>query len=37
VKVPLIGGKVESYVASILDRLLNKDDEIGKAWLAGRA
>ncbi len=34
VKVPLVGGKVEGYVASILDRLLNKDEELGKAWLA---
>ncbi|HUR73455.1 MAG TPA: DUF2505 domain-containing protein [Sporichthya sp.] len=35
VKVPLIGGKVEGYVASILDRLLTKDEEIGREWLAG--
>jgi hypothetical protein len=34
VKVPLIGGKVEGYVAGILDNLLNKDDEIGRAWLS---
>jgi hypothetical protein len=35
VKVPLIGGKVEGYVAGIVDRLLDKDEELGKAWLAG--
>ncbi len=35
VRAPLIGGKVEGYVAGILDRLLDKDDEIGQAWLAG--
>ncbi|WP_019878222.1 DUF2505 domain-containing protein [Sporichthya polymorpha] len=35
VKVPLVGGKVESYVASIVDRLLAKDEELGKTWLAG--
>lgn len=34
VRVPLVGGKVEGYVASILDRLLNKDEEIGRAWLS---
>lgn len=34
VKVPLVGGKVEGYVASILDKLLDKDEELGKAWLA---
>jgi len=35
VKVPLVGGKVETYVAGIVDRLLDKDAELGKAWLAG--
>ncbi len=35
VRVPLVGGKVESYVAGILDLLLAKDEELGKAWLAG--
>jgi len=35
IKVPLIGGKVEGYVAGILDRLLAKDEQIGKAWLGG--
>ncbi len=34
VRAPLIGGKVEGYVAGILDRLLNKDEEIGRDWLA---
>ena len=37
VKVPLVGGKVEGYVAGILDKLLTKDEEIGKAWLARNA
>ena len=32
VKVPLVGGKVEAYIAGILDRLLAKDDQIGQAW-----
>jgi len=36
VKVPLIGGKVESYVAGMLDKLLTKDAELGKTWLAAR-
>ena len=35
VKVPLVGGKVEGYVAGILDKLLTKDEEIGRTWLAG--
>jgi hypothetical protein len=36
VKVPLIGGKVESYVAGMLDKLLTKDAELGHDWLAQR-
>jgi hypothetical protein len=34
VRVPLVGGKVEGYVAGILDRLLDSDDELAKAWLS---
>jgi hypothetical protein len=34
VRVPLVGGKVEGYVASILEKLLNHDDELGRAWLS---
>jgi hypothetical protein len=34
VRVPLLGGKVEKYVAGILDQLLNHDDRLGRAWLA---
>jgi hypothetical protein len=34
VRAPLIGGKIEGYVAGILDRLLASDEELGKAWLA---
>lgn len=34
VSVPLVGGKVESYIAGILDKLLTKDAELGQAWLA---
>lgn len=34
VRVPLVGGKVEGYVAGILERLLNHDDELGRAWLS---
>jgi hypothetical protein len=37
VKVPLIGGKVENYVAGMLDKLLTKDAQLGQAWLAERA
>jgi Protein of unknown function (DUF2505) len=36
VRVPLIGGKVENYVAGMLDKLLNKDAQVGQAWLAER-
>ncbi|HEY2834469.1 MAG TPA: DUF2505 domain-containing protein [Sporichthyaceae bacterium] len=36
VRVPLIGGKVESYIAGMLDRLLNKDAQLGQTWLAER-
>jgi carbon monoxide dehydrogenase subunit G len=36
VRVPLIGGKVESYVAGMLDKLLTKDAELGQTWLAER-
>jgi hypothetical protein len=36
VKVPLVGGKVESYVAGMLDKLLAKDAELGRDWLAQR-
>lgn len=35
VRVPLVGSKVEGYVAGILDKLLGHDDELGQAWLAG--
>jgi hypothetical protein len=36
VKVPLIGGKVENYVAGMLDKLLTKDAQLGREWLAER-
>ncbi|HZE67072.1 MAG TPA: DUF2505 domain-containing protein [Sporichthyaceae bacterium] len=36
VRVPLIGGKVESYVAGMLDKLLTKDASLGQTWLAER-
>ncbi|MGQ0626025.1 MAG: DUF2505 domain-containing protein [Sporichthyaceae bacterium] len=35
VRVPLLGGKVESYIGEILDKLLARDAELGSAWLAG--
>lgn len=36
VHVPLFGAKVEGYIAGILDKLLTKDSELGRAWLAER-
>jgi len=36
VPLPLIGGKVENYVAGMLDKLLTKDAELGQIWLAER-
>ena len=37
VRVPLLGGKVEGYVASILEGLLQHDAKLGSAWLAGQS
>jgi hypothetical protein len=34
VRVPLVGSKVEGYVASILQKLLDHDAELGKEWLS---
>lgn len=36
VRVPLVGGKVESYIAGMLDKLLNHEEELGRAWLSER-
>jgi hypothetical protein len=35
VNVPLVGGRVESFVADILLKVMSKEQEIGRAWLAG--
>ncbi len=35
VNVPLVGGKIESYVAEMLVKFLNKEEELGRAWLKG--
>ena len=35
VKVPLVGGKLESLVADMLRKALAKEYEVGKAYLAG--
>lgn len=36
-RVPLVGGRVERYVAQMLDRLMRAEHELGKAWLADDA
>lgn len=35
VKLPIIGGKLESLVAGILVRALRTEEKVGRAWLAG--
>ncbi len=35
VSVPLVGGKIERYVAGMLDKLLAHEQVIGREWLAG--
>ena len=35
VKVPLIGGKLESLMADLVARGMDKEQEAGAAWLAG--
>lgn len=34
VRVPLVGGKIERYVAGLLDKLMRTEHELGTAWLA---
>lgn len=34
IRVPLVGGKIEGLVASLLGRALDKEHEVGVAWLA---
>jgi hypothetical protein len=35
--VPLVGGKIESWIAEMLTKFLTKDEELGRAWLNGSA
>lgn len=35
VGIPLIGGKVESLIAGLLTKALTRENEVGRAWLAG--
>jgi uncharacterized protein YndB with AHSA1/START domain len=34
VKVPLVGGRIERFVADMLDRLLAYEESVGREWLA---
>lgn len=34
VKVPLVGGRIERFVAEMLDRLLAYEETLGREWLA---
>ena len=36
VKVPVIGGKLEDLVASLLRKALRTEEKVGRAWLAGK-
>jgi hypothetical protein len=36
VKVPVIGGKLEDLVASLLRSALRTEEKVGRAWLAGK-
>jgi hypothetical protein len=33
VNVPLVGGKIESFIAEMLTKLMTKEQELGRAWL----
>lgn len=35
INVPLVGGKIENYVAEMIGKFLAKDEELGAAWLKG--
>lgn len=35
INVPLVGGKIENYVAEMIGKFLGKDEELGAAWLKG--
>ncbi|HEX3610680.1 MAG TPA: DUF2505 domain-containing protein [Sporichthyaceae bacterium] len=35
VNVPLVGGKIEGFIAEMLIKFLTKEEEIGRAWLGG--
>ncbi|MGQ0844683.1 MAG: DUF2505 domain-containing protein [Sporichthyaceae bacterium] len=37
VSVPMIGGKAESMIAEVLTKFLDKEEELGRAWLSGDA
>jgi hypothetical protein len=34
VNVPLVGGKIEGFIAEMLIKFLNKEQELGRAWLS---
>lgn len=34
VRVPLVGGKIERFVAEMLDKLMRAEHDLGRAWLA---
>jgi hypothetical protein len=35
VRMPLVGAKIERYVAEMLDKLMRTEHELGRAWLSG--
>lgn len=34
VRVPLVGGKIERFVAEMLDKLMRAEQDLGRRWLA---
>ncbi|MDP3892547.1 DUF2505 domain-containing protein, partial [Nocardioides sp.] len=34
VRVPLVGAKIEAFIASMLEKALDRENETGRAWLA---
>jgi hypothetical protein len=37
VNIPLIGGKIEGFIADMLLRALKAENKVGRRWLAGEA
>jgi len=37
VRMPLVGGKIENFIAEMLTKFLNSDQEVGRAWLSDRS